>query len=363
MLSSGYFLSSRFGLIVAAMTSQDSPPLSPSPGTSLSTLPEGKMRAVGRHHYGRVEDVRLITVSLPRLRADDVLVRVQAVSLNTSDVESATGTPFYARIFGLFRPSFPVLGTDISGVVEAVGPKVTAFYPGDEVMGDIMGCNGGLAQLVAVKQELLLKKPKHLSFEEASCFLQAAAIAYQGIVESEKAQPGAQVLVIGGGGGSGSWAIQLAKHLGAQVTAVDNERKLALMQELGADQVIDYHKEAFTQLETRFDLILDLVGKYPLRDCVSSLAPKGKYFLVGGPMSSLFRVLLVGPFLAAQGKKVRMLAVRTNGGVEEMLQLHEQGKLRPIISERFSLERAPEAITQLAAGRALGKLVVQLASE
>lgn len=318
------------------------------------------MKAVVRYRYGSLDALELVELPAPVPGAGQVLIRVRAVSLNTSDVEFLTGRPLYARLFGFFKPKFPVLGTDVAGVVEAVGPNVSRFRPGDEVMGDILGFGGALAELVAAPEERLMQKPAGISFEEAACLPQAGAIAYQGIIDPGGAALGKRVLINGAGGGSGTLAIQLAKALGAEVTGVDNTYKQGLLREVGADHAVDYTRDDFTRGRGAYDLILDLVGSRSLSEFSGVLAPGGKYWMVGGPMRRLISVLALGRFHSRAGSRLRMLAVEPNRGVAELLERRSAGTLRPIIGGHFPLARAREAIEQVATGRALGKLVVQI---
>jgi NADPH:quinone reductase-like Zn-dependent oxidoreductase len=319
------------------------------------------MQAVVRYEYGSADRIQLASLPEPTPGKGQVLVRVRAVSLNASDVESLTGRPLYTRIFGLLRPNVPVLGTDLAGVVEAVGPGVTRFRAGDEVLGDLLGFGGTLSELTLAPEKALSKKPAAISFEEAGCLPQAGAIAYQGILQrSGELGPGKRVLINGGGGGSGTLAIQLAKGLGAHVTGVDSARKQGLMRELGADRTLDYAQDDYTRGAAPYDLILDLVGNRPLAKVARVVAPGGRYWLVGGSVGRLLSALILGPLFARGGRRLGLLIVEPNRGVPELLERCLHGTLRPIIGGRFALSQARDAFEDAAAGRALGKLVVQL---
>ena len=320
------------------------------------------MQAVVRYEYGSVDRIELANLPEPVPGKGQVLVRVRAVSLNASDVESLKGRPLYTRIFGLLRPKVPVLGTDLAGVVEAVGPGVTRFQPGDEVLGDNIGFGGTLCELTLVPEKALLKKPSAISFSDAACLPQAGAIAYQGIVRRGELVPGQRVLINGAGGGSGTLAIQLAKGLGAHVTGVDNAHKQGLMRESGADRTLDYAQDDYTRGAPPYDLILDLVGNRPLADVARVLAPGGRYWLVGGSVWRLLSALILGRFFARGGRRLGLLIVELMGGVPELLEACVRGTIQPIVSQRFPLARAKDAIEQVARGRALGKLVIDVGS-
>ena len=249
------------------------------------------MRAVVYDRYGRPELLRVDHVPRPVPSADQVLVRVASTSLNLSDWECLRGSPFYARIGGLRTPARSTLGSDIAGRVEAVGADVTRFRPGDEVYGDNLGLKGGFAEYAVAPESALAPKPEQLTFSEASTIPQAGAIALQGTAD---VAPGMRVLINGAGGGSGSFAIQLAKRAGAHVTAVDNAGKLDFMRSLGADEVIDYLREDFTRGAEPYDRILDLVAHRSVFAYRRALARGGRYRCVGGSVPTLIRVVTVG---------------------------------------------------------------------
>ena len=237
------------------------------------------MRAVVYDRYGPPDVLRIENVPKPSPAAGQVLVRVAATSVNLSDWETLRGSPLYSRIGGLRSPARRTLGSDIAGWVEAVGPGVTRFRPGDEVYGDNLALKGGFAEYAIAPESALARKPAELTFAEASTIPQAGAIAWQG---TDGAGAGHRVLINGAGGGSGSFAIQLAKRLGAHVTGVDNAGKLDFMRSLGADEVIDYRSEDFTRGDEPYDLILDLVAHRSVFAYRRALAPGGRYRCVGG---------------------------------------------------------------------------------
>jgi len=295
------------------------------------------MKAVVYTRYGPPGVLRLTDVPTPAPKDNEVLVRVIAVSVNRSDWETLRGTPLYSRIGGPFRPRHHILGSDIAGKVQAAGRDATLFRPGQDVYGDILRHMGGFAQYVCVPQATLAPMPAGMTHEEAAALPQAGAIALQGIRDKGQVQPGQKVLVNGGGGGSGMYAIQLAKLHGAEVTGVDNAEKLEFMRSLGADHVIDYTREDFT-----------------------ANGRGGRYLYVGGSVTTLLQVLLAGPLIGrAEGKKVRLLAVRL--GVEHlapMVELCQAGKIATVIDRRYPLSETHAALQYLGEGHAKGKVVI-----
>ena len=314
------------------------------------------MRAMVYDRYGPPDVLRLADVPMPSPAAGQVLIRVAATSVNLSDWECLRGTPAYARIGGLRTPARRTLGSDIAGVVEAAGPGVTRFRPGDEVYGDNLGLKGGFAEYALAPESVLARKPAALSFAEASTIPQAGAIALQGVAG---AGPGSRVLINGAGGGSGTFAIQLAKGLGAHVTGVDNASKLDFMRSLGVDEVIDYRADDFTR-HGPYDLILDLVAHRSVFAYRRALAPGGRYRCVGGPVPTVLRVLTLGWVVGRlSGRRIGMLAVRPGpahfGPIADRCAAGEIG-IR--IDRTFALDAVPAAVAHVGAGRALGKVVV-----
>jgi NADPH:quinone reductase-like Zn-dependent oxidoreductase len=318
------------------------------------------MKAVVYTRYGPPDVLRLADLDTPVPGDDQVLVKVHAVSLNASDWEALRGEPLYARIGGPFRPRHRILGSDIAGRVAAAGRSATMFGPGDDVFGDILSHMGGFAEYVCVPQTALAAMPAGLTYEQAAALPQAGAIAWQGIRDKGQVQPGQKVLINGGGGGSGMYAVQLAKLAGAEVTGVDNAEKLEFMRSLGADRVIDYAREDFTRTGRRYDLILDLAAHRPAFAYRRSLMPGGRYLCVGGSVATGLQVLLIGPLIGRAGrKKIRVLAVRL--GVQHLdpiIELGQAGKITTVIDRRFPLSQVPEALRYLGEGHAKGKVVV-----
>ncbi len=318
------------------------------------------MKAIVYTKYGPPEVLQLKEVERPTPTDDEVLIKVQAVSVNRSDWEGLTGKPLYARIGGLLRPRHHILGSDIAGRVETVGRNIRRFQPGDEVFGDILGRMGGFAEYVCARERALALKPAGMTFEEVAAIPQAAVIALQGIRDKGQVQPGQKVLINGAGGGAGTFAVQLAKLYGAEVTGVDNTGKLDFMSSLGADHVIDYTREDFTKNGRQYDMVLDVIAHRSVFAYERALRPDGSYFMIGGSVATLFQILLLGPWIRrTTGKRIRMLVVQPN--LKDMVyvtELCEAGKVVPVIDRRYPLSEVPEALRYLGEGHAKGKVVV-----
>jgi len=321
------------------------------------------MKAIVYTKYGSPDVLELKEVEKPSPKDNQVLIKVQAASVNLSDWEGLVGKPLYARIGGLFKPGNPILGSDVAGIVEAVGGNVTLFQPGDEVFGLIPTYTGGFAEYVCASEKSMALKPAGLTFEEASVFPQAAVIALQGIRDKGQIQPGQKVLINGAGGGAGTFAVQLAKLYGAEVTGVDNSRKLDMLRAIGADFVIDYTQEDFTKNGQRYDFILDLVGYRSVFDYKRALNSNGNYYMVGGSVATMFQVLLLGSRVGkAEGKNIRLLMVRPNTiDLLFMTGLYEARKIIPVIDRSFPLREVPEALRYLGDGHVKGKIVITMA--
>lgn len=315
------------------------------------------MRAVVYDRYGPPDVLRVEDVPLPEPGPGQVRLRVAATSINLSDWECLRGSPAYARIGGLRRPARRTLGSDIAGVVDALGEGVTRFRPGDEVYGDNTSLKGGFAEYAVAEESALARKPAGLTFAEASTIPQAGAIALQG---TEAATAGSRVLVNGAGGGSGSFALQLAKRLGAHVTGVDNAAKQEFMRSVGADEVIDYRRDDFTRGNAPYDLILDLVAHRSVFAYRRALAPGGRYRCVGGSVPTLLRVLTAGSLLGlVSGRSLGVLAVREGPEhFEPLAALCVAGEVSTHVDATVGLDEVPAALARVGEGRVLGKVVV-----
>lgn len=315
------------------------------------------MRAVVYDRYGPPDVLRVEQVPTPTPGPDQVLIEVAATSVNLSDWECLRGVPMYARIGGLRAPARRTLGSDIAGRVHAVGSDVSRFRVDDEVYGDNLGLKGGFAEYTVAPESVLAHKPEALTFAEASTLPQAAAIAMQGTAGWGT---GDRALINGAGGGSGSFAIQLAKRAGAHVTGVDNASKLEFMRSLGADAVGDYRSTDFTELGP-FDHVLDLVAHRSVFAYRRALARGGRYRCVGGSASTMLRVVTIGALLGLLTRRsLGLLMVRQ--GPEHFAPLAKRcvlGDVEIRIDRTFGLDDVPQALTYVGEGRALGKVVVE----
>lgn len=320
------------------------------------------MKAIVYTRYGPPEVLHLSEVEKPVPKDDEVLIQVHAVSINGADREGLIGRPLYARIGGLRRPGNPILGSDIAGIVEAAGREITEYKSGDEVFGEIPGYHGGFAEYACAPERTLMLKPAGLSFEQAAAIPQAGTIALRGIRTEGQVQPGQQVLINGAGGSTGSFAVQLARLAGAEVTAVDHTGKLDFLRSLGADQVIDYTRQDFTKMGVQYDLILDVIAHRSAFSYGQALKPNGTVFVVGGSVATLFQIVLLGPWIKKRtGKNIRLLMVPQNR--EDLMAITElitAGQVRTVIDRVYPLSETPEAMRYVASGEARGKVVIRV---
>lgn len=319
------------------------------------------MKAIVYHKYGTPKVLHQEEIKIPKPKPNEVLVKVHAVSVNSWDWDLLRGKPFLARLGGLFKPKYKILGADIAGKVEAIGSEVSQISVGDEVFGDISWCGwGGFAEYVSVNEQALTLKPPIMTFEEAAAIPQAGVLALQGLRKKGQIQEGIKILINGAGGGVGTFALQIAKQYGAEITCVDNRKKLDTLKSLGADHVIDYKEEDFTKNGQLYDLILDVVGSRSIFDYKRVLNPNGKYVMIGGPVYRILQILLLGPLIyKAEKKKMTILVHRPNKEDQNFLKdLFLEGKLVPVIDRRYYLSQASEAIRYLGEGHAKGKVVV-----
>jgi len=318
------------------------------------------MKAIVHHKYGSPDVLKLEDVDMPTPTDNEVRIKIHAVSINGSDREGLIGKPLYARLGGLRKPGYPILGSDIAGHVEMAGRNIKRFQPGDEVFGEIPGYHGGFAEYACAPEKTLAHKPAGLTFEEAAAIPQGGVIALQGIREKGQVQLGQQVLINGAGGSAGSFAVQLAKLYGAEVTGVDNTGKMDFLRSLGADHVIDYTRQDFTKTGKQYDLILDLIAHRSVFAYKRALKPTGTYFFVGGSVATLFQILFLGPWIKrTTGKNVRLLVVpQNNKDLIAITELCVAGKVVPVIDKRYPLREVPAALQYVAEGRAKGKVVI-----
>ena len=322
------------------------------------------MNAITYHHYGSPDVLALEEIPKPAPGQNEVLVKVRAASVNPFDWHFMRGTPYAVRVIaGLRKPKITGLGVDVAGEVEAVGRNVTQFSPGDEVFGT---CRGAFADYVCSSESALVKKPENVTFEQAASVPIAALTALQGLRNKGHIQPGQKVLINGASGGVGTFAVQLAKSFGAEVTGVCSTRNMDLVRSIGADQVIDYTQENFTANGRRYDLLFDAVGNHSLGECRRALAPKGVCVMAGGTAGNW----MVGPVaraiaafvLSRMGSRqlVGVLAKWSKNDLTILQELMQAGKVVPVIDRSYRLGETPEAIRYLEEGHARGKVVIGL---
>ena len=323
------------------------------------------MKAAVYEQYGSPDALQVQEIEKPQIGDAEVLVRVHACGLNPYDWHFTRGHPYAVRLItGLRRPRKPtILGSDMAGQVEAVGRNVTRFRPGDEVYAEV-GV-GGCAEYISVAETKLRSKPINLTFEEAAAVPMAATTALIGVRDKGSVQSGQKVLINGASGGVGTFAVQIAKAFGAEVTGVCSSRNAELVRSIGADDVIDYTQDDFTRGRQRYDLILDCVGNHSLSACRRVLAPKGTYGTPGGgkgrwlgPASQQLKVSLLSPFV---GQNLVPVNDKPNELLDDLRELIEAGKLTPVIDKVCVLSEAAEAMRLLESGRTRGKVVITVA--
>lgn len=322
------------------------------------------MKAVVFPEYGDSSVLELREVEKPTPKDHEVLIQVRASSVNKGDWHIMTGTPFPVRFMvgGPFTPRDNIPGGDVSGVVKDVGKNVKDFKIGDEVFGDISGSGfGGWAEYVCSKTDSLALKPSSMGFSEAASIPMAAGAALQGLRDIAKLNSGMEVLVNGASGGVGMFGVLIAKYMGAKVTAVGQTSKLHVLEELGADHIIDYTKQNFMKSENLYDLVFDCAGYGSMRDVKNVLSENGMYLLVGGDISSLMRILFLGPLLSLGKKKFKNYLAQPNSkDLVTLGEMYEEGQLTPFIGNKFDLADAPQAMRALENRETKGKLIIKI---
>jgi len=323
------------------------------------------MRAVVRTSFGSPDVLEIQEIEKPVPADDELLVRVRAASVNPADWYSVTGTPWVGRPqMGLLKPKEARVGTDFAGTVEAVGNNVTQFRPGDDVFG---GRTGALAEYVCVREErAVVPKPGNMTFEQAAAVPVAALTALQGLRDKGQLQAGQRVLINGASGGVGTFAVQIAKALGAKVTGVCSSRNVDIVRSLGADHVIDYTHEDFTRSDRRYDLMLDVAGSRSWSECKRVLDPQATLIMVGapkgnrlmGPLSHIVKVRLAS--VRSSRKVVFFIANFNKADMVVLQELLEAGKVKPVIDKRYELSEIADAFRYLGEGHAQGKIVIRV---
>ena len=322
------------------------------------------MRAAIIDRYGSPDVIAIKEIERPRCEPDEVLIAVRAASVNPYDWHMMTGTPLLARLQGGWRkPKSKLLGIDVAGVVLSVGENVTRFTVGDELFG---GAEGTLAEYVAVKHDTVVRKPDNASFEEAAAVPTGAVTAVQGLRDHGGLEPGQRVLINGAGGGVGTFAVQLAKHFGAEVTGVCSTTNVAMVRSLGAEHVVDYTRDDFTASGTQYDLILDNMGNRKISHYKRCLSPRGTYVIVGGPKGRVLGPLphMVKALLAFKLGKRRATAFMAKHALSDLELLRDllaQGALKSVIDTVYPLEETAAAFRHLETGHARGKIIISAA--
>jgi NADPH:quinone reductase-like Zn-dependent oxidoreductase len=315
-----------------------------------------KMKAVVYNKKGSPERLIFCEMDKPLPNENEVLIKVHAVSLNAADYRSMK--------MGII-PKRKIFGADISGNIESIGKNITLFKPGDEVMGDLASFGfGGLAEYVTAPERALITKPSKISFEEGAALPMAGLTALQALRDKGNIQKGHKVLIVGCAGGVGTFAVQLAKYFEAEVTGVCSSKNIQQTISLGADYVIDYSKEDLTKIHDRYNLILAVNGNYPLLAYKKTLTPGGIFVMIGGSLSQIFKSLIFGGLLSFGSKKMKSLSAKANRkDLEFLSKLLEDGKIKPVIDRRYSLDKTSDAMNYLSQGHSTGKVLIIVESK
>ena len=322
------------------------------------------MKAIVTKRYGPPERLKLQEVDIPIPKENEVLIKVNASSLNAADFEIQRGG-IIPRIQGPFRPKHKIPGSDVAGRIEAVGRDTRQFQPGDEVVGDLFDVGfGAFAEYVCAPERVLTLKPSSMSFEEAATYPQSGVIALQCLRGKKEIQPGQKVLINGAGGGMGTFAVQIAKSYGAEVTGVDSAKKLDMIRSIGADHVMDYMKVDFTNTGQQYDFIIDPVAKRSLSDYERALSDKGVFVMIGGSRKALLQAALLGPRRSREDGKylgINWWSKPYNKDDMDFLnKLFEDNNVKPVIDRQCPLCEVPKALRYLEEGQAIGKVVITI---
>jgi NADPH:quinone reductase-like Zn-dependent oxidoreductase len=325
------------------------------------------MKAIVYTQYGPPDVLHLEEVPRPTPKDDEVLIKIHASSINAAEVHIVRGDPFLVRLMtgGVFAPKHTIPGADVAGVVAAVGSKVTQFKVGDEVYGDLSESGwGAFAEYACARQKAFVLKPANISFEAAAAVPLAGNTALQGLRDKGQLKAGQKVLINGAASGVGSFAVQIAKAFGAEVTAVGSGKKMDMIRSLGADHVIDYTREDILQTNRRYDLILDIAAFRPFADYAKIMTPTGVYVVAGGAINHLFRVMLRGPFASKKGGKqfTNLMAALKNSDLVYMSGLLASNKVIPVIDRCFPLSETAAALRYVEDRHVKGKVVITMGS-
>jgi NADPH:quinone reductase-like Zn-dependent oxidoreductase len=319
------------------------------------------LKAIIYAEYGGPEVLQVKEIEKPIPKNGEVLIKVHAVSINDWDWGLLHGDFVNRLLNGLLKPKRKILGSDIAGRIEIVGKNVTRFKKGDDVYGDLSGRWGGFAEYTCALEKSLAMKPAVMSFEEAAAIPQAAMLAVQGLIDKGKIQPGQKLLINGAGGGVGTFALQIAKTYGVEVTGVDKTNKLDMLRSIGFDHVIDYTQEDFTKNNRCYDLILDVKTNRSISDYVRALCPKGVYVTVGGSLFHLLQALFLGRWISRINKKqICIVALKPNKDLAYMNKLFEDGKVKPVIDGPYRMDEIHKAFELFGKGDHKGKVVITI---
>lgn len=325
------------------------------------------MKALMIRKYGSPSNLKVADVPKPIVQNREVLVKIKAVSINDWDLGIINGKPFVNRVLaGLLRPKTQILGSDISGVIEAVGDKVTKFNVGDKVYGDLSSSKfGGFAEYVSIDEKHLCRMAEGMSFDIAAAIPQAGMLAYQALNDFTDITDGMKILINGAGGGVGTYAVQMLKNHNVHLTAVDEDLKRHMLLDLGYDEFIDYRKKDFTKLGIEYDLIIDCKTSKPNQRYANVLKENGMYVTLGGKLSKVFKIILFSKQLESKyGRKYKAVALKTNRNLPEINKMFEEGQLTSIIDPSyFSLDEGKEAMIYYASGHQLGKVLIKVEDE
>ncbi len=321
------------------------------------------MKAQIINKYGTPDNLEIKDIEKPIPKDNEVLVKVRTASVNFNTLMFVKGKPLVARLFtGILKPNVRTPGNDIAGVVEEIGESVKQFQVGDEVFGDTAECGfGAFAEYVSVPENALTMKPANISFEEAAAVPEASLVALQALRDEGEIKAGDKVLINGASGGIGTFAVQLAKYFGAEVTAVCGMKNMDMVRSIGADHIIDYKKEDFTRTGEKYDLIIATAGYRSIFEYRDALSPKGRFVATGGSMKQIFQAMLLGSWISKkEGKKLTNLNLIVNKDLDFMKEIIETGFVKPVIDRVYPMREAIEALKYYDQGHAKGKIVITI---
>jgi NADPH:quinone reductase-like Zn-dependent oxidoreductase len=323
------------------------------------------MKAVICSKYGSPEDLKVKEVPVPVPKENEVRIKVHATAINDYDWSLVRGKPYpYRLLFGMRKPKNQIPGMELSGIIDAIGTGVKTFKVGDEVFGDISGFGfGSFATYVCIDERAVVPKPHEMSHEEAASLPHASLLAWQGLIDIGKIKKGQKILINGAGGGVGTLGLQIAKMFDAEVTGVDNGNKLQMMKEIGFDHVIDYKKEDFTKQGVLYDVILDCKTSRATPAYARTLKPGGIYVTVGGKLGRLLQAVVTKSWISfTRKKKIKVLALKSNQGLDQIINLYRDGKIKPVIDGPYRLEEIPQLIRYFGEGKHKGKVIISLSN-